>query len=361
MNAERKLTISFILSSLWLSGGVRDIVEYTNGLTGRGHWVNLIFPGGTYDADMAAEIDPRVQLIETAITGDPSASLTTKARLTWALASAVPPSQIIVSTHTPSTAAGFIAAHVLRRGLPLWLYQDYPEMFTGRQVESWLIHNALRWHNGAFAISNYSKMQLERFVPGRPIGVGEGLSHADLFLPVPFSARPIDDRNTILYLGDMPSAQRAIRFSGGGGPDLCTESIRPSVDCLKGTLRVYLSGAVRIFLSPSREELADMYGRCHVFVSASWWESFGIPPLEAMACAAPVVATNSGGVLDFAEAGYNCLITPPQDPPALAEAILQVLNDPELAESCPPTDLRQQLALTGKPWSIASRNFSTPF
>ncbi len=106
MNEARKLTISFILSSLWLSGGVRDIVEYTNGLTARGHRINLVFPGGTYDTDMAAEIDPRVQLIETVETGDPSASLAAKARLTWSLARAVPPSQIVVSTHTPSTAAG---------------------------------------------------------------------------------------------------------------------------------------------------------------------------------------------------------------------------------------------------------------
>ncbi len=147
--------------------------------------------------------------------------------------------------------------------------------------------------------------------PGRPIGVGEGLSHADLFLPIPFSARSVADHNTVLYLGDMRPRKGLNDFLEAAA----------LVHARKPSLRLWIVSKERCefnspvpheyFYRPTREELADMYGRCHVFVSASWWESFGIPPLEAMACAAPVVTTNSGGVLDFAEGGHNCLITPP--------------------------------------------------
>jgi hypothetical protein len=53
--------ISFILSSLWLSGGVRVVVEYANRLTGRGHQVTLVAPGGTLDPDMLSELVPEVK------------------------------------------------------------------------------------------------------------------------------------------------------------------------------------------------------------------------------------------------------------------------------------------------------------
>jgi len=75
------------------------------------------------------------------------------------------------------------------------------------------------------------------------------------------------------------------------------------------------------------EELAGMYARCEVFAFPSWYEGFGLPPLEAMACGAPVVLTDSGGVRDFAEDGKNCVMVPARDPEALASGILKLLGD----------------------------------
>ena len=49
------MRISFILSSLWLSGGVRVIVEYANRLTIRNHKATLIAPRGTLDPDVLGE------------------------------------------------------------------------------------------------------------------------------------------------------------------------------------------------------------------------------------------------------------------------------------------------------------------
>jgi glycosyltransferase involved in cell wall biosynthesis len=51
-----------------------------------------------------------------------------------------------------------------------------------------------------------------------------------------------------------------------------------------------------------------------------------------MACATPVVLVDSGGVRDYAVDGVNCLLTPPQDAPALANAMARVLADHELAQ-----------------------------
>ncbi len=82
---------------------------------------------------------------------------------------------------------------------------------------------------------------------------------------------------------------------------------------------------------PSWAKITELYRSCHLFVVSSWWEGFGRPPLEAMACGTPVVMTDSRGVREYARPNVNCLLTPIQDPSALAAAINRVLNDPELA------------------------------
>lgn len=74
-------------------------------------------------------------------------------------------------------------------------------------------------------------------------------------------------------------------------------------------------------------EMAEEYARSSIFVSSSWYEGFGLPPLEAMACGTAVVTTDSKGVDDFAIHGKNCIKIPPRDPRAMAEAIISLLQD----------------------------------
>ena len=54
--------------------------------------------------------------------------------------------------------------------------------------------------------------------------------------------------------------------------------------------------------------------------------------LEAMAAGLPVVATSVGGVPEIATSGKNALLVPPRDREAFADALHQVLINPELAE-----------------------------
>jgi len=81
----------------------------------------------------------------------------------------------------------------------------------------------------------------------------------------------------------------------------------------------------------SDTQLGGLYRTCSVFVFPSWMEGFGLPPLEAMACGAPVVTTDCGGVNDFARHGENCLMVPPRQPDKLAQAINCLRLDHALA------------------------------
>jgi glycosyltransferase involved in cell wall biosynthesis len=78
----------------------------------------------------------------------------------------------------------------------------------------------------------------------------------------------------------------------------------------------------------SRERLRELYRRALVFVYPSHHEGFGIPPLEAMACGAPVIATRTGAIHEYAE-GAAMLIAP-GDRGALRDALARAVRDASL-------------------------------
>jgi len=78
------------------------------------------------------------------------------------------------------------------------------------------------------------------------------------------------------------------------------------------------------------DELCKHYNQCDIFVDPSHYQGFGQPALESMACRLACVLTNVGGVHEYAKDGVNCLLIPPRDPQACCNAVLQLLDDPEL-------------------------------
>jgi len=80
----------------------------------------------------------------------------------------------------------------------------------------------------------------------------------------------------------------------------------------------------------SDDELIGLYRHCACFVYPSLYEGFGLPPLEAMAAGAPVIASKTTSVGEVVgEAG---LLFDPCSPADLAEKIGSVLDDPGLAD-----------------------------
>ncbi|MGD6806059.1 MAG: glycosyltransferase family 4 protein [Candidatus Bathyarchaeia archaeon] len=77
--------------------------------------------------------------------------------------------------------------------------------------------------------------------------------------------------------------------------------------------------------------LAELYSMADVVVTPSWYESSPLPPLEAMACGAPVVTTRYG-TEDYCFNDINCLVVPPKNPKMLSDAILRLLRDSALSE-----------------------------
>lgn len=325
------MKISFLLSSFGLSGGVQVVVEYANRLSERGHQVTLVMPGGTSAAEMVARTDPRIRLIESPQRLRDTMTGWQNIRLALSLAAITPRSDLLISTHTPTTIVGFLAAHLLRKGRLLWLFQDYQEMFIGRPVESWLLRYALWWHQMALTVSTFCQQELPKRLQDRIVVVGEGLSDGAQLQPLPVAQRPTSDVVRIFYVGDARPRKGLADFLAATARVYQQKSTIKLWLAFKDATAVATIVPHEIFYRPSREQLIALYTSCDLFVSASWREGFGLPPLEAMACGTPVVMTDSGGVMEYARDGENALVVPVQRPDLLAEAILHLLNHPELA------------------------------
>jgi len=325
------MRLTFLLSSLHLSGGLRDIVEYANRLAQRGHEVTLVTPGGTVDPDMKAELDPALRLLVTPVVYRDGMSKAGLAHLSYSMARTAPRSDIILSTHTPTVVAGYIATHIMRKGRPAWFYQDYTSMFAGRPVESWLMARALRWHKAAFVISAWAGNEIRAQGPEKIVVTGVGISHAEVMKPVPLEERQFGPTVRIMTLADM----RPRKGMGDFLEAMAIVATRvPNLHLVivsKDPCTIETDIPYTFIHRPSRTELAHLFQTSNLFVLASRWESLGLPPLEAMACATPVVLADSGGVRDYAINEENCLLTPVQNAPALADAVVRVLQDPALA------------------------------
>lgn len=73
------------------------------------------------------------------------------------------------------------------------------------------------------------------------------------------------------------------------------------------------------------------YSLAEVFVYPSFFEGFGFPPLEAMACGTPVVVSNSSSLPEIV--GNAGLLVQPHNVKEIASSIMTILNDRELKES----------------------------
>ena len=107
-----------------------------------------------------------------------------------------------------------------------------------------------------------------------------------------------------------------------GGPGWLYDETRSLVAELRLERKVRFLGRVTDL------ELVTLYSMADVFAFPSFFEGFGVPPLEAMACGVPVITSNTSSLPEVA--GDAALLVDPHDVNALSQAILRVLGDEQL-------------------------------
>jgi glycosyltransferase involved in cell wall biosynthesis len=98
------------------------------------------------------------------------------------------------------------------------------------------------------------------------------------------------------------------------------------------------------------EELKALYSSCKVFIYPSLYEGFGLPPLEAMACGAPVVASRIPALQETL--GEAAILIEPVDVDGLARAIIDILANEERRISFASAGLKQAAKFS---WESAAK------
>ena len=174
-----------------------------------------------------------------------------------------------------------------------------------------------------------------------------------------------DKKKQILFLGRL-AANKGVNFLVAAMPKIleahpdaklviCGEGEeKPSI---VGQIKnLGLENAITFYGTVNLDTLSNLYASSSVFVlpSINRLEAFGIVQLEAMACYTPVVASDIPGVNSVMDIGKSGLLTPKEDPKAIADAVIKILNDPELVKSMGARG--RHLVETKYDWPIISKD-----
>jgi glycosyltransferase involved in cell wall biosynthesis len=101
----------------------------------------------------------------------------------------------------------------------------------------------------------------------------------------------------------------------------------------RGSMKACMQGladkggfAEKLTFTDPADDIVQAYSACDILVSAGLLEAAGMPPIEAMACNRPVVATATGIAAELDGVSPAIAIVPLADPQALAQAIVQLLS-----------------------------------
>ena len=118
-------------------------------------------------------------------------------------------------------------------------------------------------------------------------------------------------------------------------PDVLLLVVGGDGQALRGELEAQaqeagLGGNVRFTGAVPHEELPAWYSAADVCVVPSYYESFGLVAVEAMACGTPVVASRVGGLVSTVTDGVNGYLIPWRCPEPFAEKLEVLIRNPEL-------------------------------
>ena len=119
----------------------------------------------------------------------------------------------------------------------------------------------------------------------------------------------------------------------GGEPDASSETMSAEMARLQ-SLRDQsgLQDLITFLGKRDQETLPYYYSAAEVVVVPSFYESFGMVALEAMACGTPVVASQVGGLAFLIQDGVTGYTVPVEDPQALSDRLVTLLQDGQIRQ-----------------------------
>ena len=145
-----------------------------------------------------------------------------------------------------------------------------------------------------------------------------------------------DVRNVVQALAHLKTQRLAAGkttmpslFIVGGDTEEPDPAATPEIGVLRAlAAELGVLDQVRFVGRRQPDELHLWYAAADVAVTTPWYEPFGLTPLEAMACGAPVIGSRVGGIAFTVADGETGFLVPPRDPEALCARLTEILRDP---------------------------------
>jgi glycosyltransferase involved in cell wall biosynthesis len=233
----------------------------------------------------------------------------------------------------------------LRKGPVILTCNDIiPWTFYQRRSVTWKANvRALQQLEHIIAISEYTKKELmvHLGIPEEKIEVIYDGYDRYTFYPVSEPDRPrylAPEDKVLLYTGseeprknlgmllqvlqDLAREMPEVKLIKAGGPGiaLSQKRMRDEVRRMGLDNHVIFTGTI------SDDELRTLYNIADVFVFPSLCEGFGLPPLEAMACGCPVVASDRTSIPEVV--GDAGILIDPEEQSGWYDVLARILNDP---------------------------------
>ncbi|WP_300011711.1 glycosyltransferase [Pseudonocardia sp.] len=136
---------------------------------------------------------------------------------------------------------------------------------------------------------------------------------------------------TVSALARVPGTELLIAGGPAGGAAMDDD---PDIARLRAVAAAAgVADRVRFLGAVPRSRVAPLLRSADAVVCVPWYEPFGMVPLEAMACARPVVASAVGGLTDTVVDDVTGLLVPPRHPERLAGALRHLLGSPVLMQA----------------------------
>jgi len=252
--------------------------------------------------------------------------------------------------HYPSFNVPVISTRPVVTTIHDLVYYLFPEACPNAVAHIYarfLIARAARLSRKIITVSEHSKTEITRHLnvnPDKVAVIYNGVS--PLYRPVwePEKLKKVMRKygisgDYILYVGNHQERKNLKRlvsaYSALGSFEKVTLVMAGKVDSRRRGLyeavdRSGLSERVRFIGEVPEEDLPALYSGALLFVFPSLYEGFGLPPLEAMACATAVVTSNAASLPEVV--GDAAVTVDPEDTAAITRAMDGVIKNKDLRE-----------------------------
>lgn len=344
MSRGDTLRILHVITSLARGGAQAHLLELIRGQKRLGHEVELAF---FKDADMVPDFSQVVPLPFITHLGMGQVSVAALLGRLWGIVSSFKPD--VLHTHLlKADAYGAIAGHFGSARVTISSKHN-DEAALRRHWIAWLHGRLSRLDDRIIVLSDH----VGRYIAGTGRAPADKIRRVyygiDLDRPIALSDRAA--RALRLELGVPPAAPFLLcagRLDPQKGHPTLFEAMR-LVLAARPDARLVVAGSAQqapaayvahlrelaavpdlaqaIILAGERTDVPRLMAACDLFVLASRWEGFGLVFLEAMAAGKAIVATRVSAIPEVVLDGETGLLVPPDDPAALAGAIVRLLDD----------------------------------